>query len=115
MRRMGFLPLVSPKRRSPDPSTRYEQTEAISLAFITALQVLPPEPITRLPAHSPAHRDAGSATRARKSGSPVAVPVTRSRKGRSNTTGPIGARPAVAAMPTPRRPESGQRSETMIR
>ena len=30
------------RRRPPGPEARYEQTEAISLAFVTALQVLPP-------------------------------------------------------------------------
>jgi RNA polymerase sigma-70 factor (TIGR02960 family) len=33
---------------SPGPETRYEQTEAISLAFVTALQVLPPRQLAVL-------------------------------------------------------------------
>ena len=32
----------------PGPEARYEQTESISLAFVTALQILPPRPLTVL-------------------------------------------------------------------
>jgi RNA polymerase sigma factor (sigma-70 family) len=47
--------------RSLGPEARYEQSEAISLAFVTALQLLPPRQLAAMPAPSSCSQEHGRA------------------------------------------------------